>query len=226
MLAVVNVAGDADPRNPSVLRRVREVRAEVRRKDARPNDGRCGNVAAALEAEFGWRSQWGYLRLLDDTVSWVHCWNRLADGLIVDATADQYQALWLGDVVTVDPSSPMAANYHHAPREWEFRLGGMSTSSGVETVTCVSGDDVRTLVPDDANRPWPSLARAVLRLLTGWDLNDELVGLAARTLRARATTTARASTEDLTHPLLISSIQHIAQQSTPPWIAPEFLEPL
>src|SRR5579875_915253 len=84
-----------DPSDPAVVQRIYEIRGEVRRRDARPNDGRCGNVAAALEAEFGWPSQHGYLKLLDATVSWIHCWNRLPNGTIVDATADQFQSLWL-----------------------------------------------------------------------------------------------------------------------------------
>lgn len=139
----VGVASCADPRDPSVLRRVYEIRGEVRRKGGRPNDGRCGDVTAALEAEFGWQGQYGYLRLLDDTVSWVHCWNRLADGTIVDATADQFQGLWLGDGVTVDPSSPMSANYRHAPRQWEFHIRRDPASGRIEHLTCVSEDDRR-----------------------------------------------------------------------------------
>lgn len=209
-----------------MIERVYELRAEVRRRDARPNDGRCGNVATALEAEFGWQGQWGYLRLLDGTVSWVHCWNRLEDGTVVDATADQYQDLWLGDVVVVDPSSPMTANYLHAPREWKLHLEGKTVGEHVECLRCVSDGDVRVLEPDDPDRPWLSLARGALHLVTGWDLQDDLVALAARALRARAGTSNVVSTADLTRPLLTASIQHLGRQGRKPWVAAEFLEPL
>jgi len=220
------LARGIDPSDPSALRRIYELRGEVRRRDARPNDGRCGNVATALEIEFGWQRQSGYLKLLDDTVSWVHCWNRLADGTIVDATADQFQGLWLGDVVTVDPSSPMAANYLHAPREWELHLGRAAVGEHIESLRCVSGDDAQVQSPDNPDRPWQSLARDALRLVTGWELNDELVTLAARALRAKFATAETASTEDLIRPLLTASIQHLGRQRRQPWIAAEFLEPI
>lgn len=152
-------------------------------------------------------------------MSWVHCWNRLADGTIVDATADQFQGLWLGDVITIDPVDPMSANYRHAPREWEFHFDQDSPHQ----VTCHSGDDVRLTLREDT---WTSRAHAVLELLTGWELNDELVELAARVLRAKTSTADVISSAELTHPLLIWSIQHLGKQSTPPWIAAEFREPL
>ncbi len=86
----------------AVLQRILELRREVRLADARPNDGRCGNVAAAIAAEFGWKRECGYLRLRDGSVSWVHCWNRVDDVGIVDATADQFGSLWLGDVAVIE----------------------------------------------------------------------------------------------------------------------------
>lgn len=208
-----------DPRDPAVLRRIYEVRGEVRRRDARPNDGRCGNVTSALKSEFGWESRHGYLRLLDGTVSWVHCWNQLADGTTVDATADQFQGLWLGDIVVIDPSDPKSANYHHAPRTWEIRFGP-------GRLTCTSDERSETVESPDTDRQWTILATSVLKLITGWELAGELVGLAARTLRARASVAESISSAELTHPLLIWSIQHLGRQSTPAWIAAEFQEPL
>ena len=53
------------------------LRRRVRFQDGRPYDARCGRVAAALEAQFGWTRQWGRLRLLGARVCWRHCWNRL-----------------------------------------------------------------------------------------------------------------------------------------------------
>ena len=222
--ARMTVTGDgADPRDPAVLRRIHELRAEVRRRDARPNDGRCGNVSSALEAEFGWQGQHGYLKLLDGTVSWVHCWNRLPDGTIVDATADQFQGLWLGDVVTVDSSDPLVGNYLHDPREWEIHFRP-TAGERIDSVECVAGGEVRVLTADDPDRPWRSLAGGVLQVVTGWVLADDVVDLAARVLRAKAATAATASTEDVVHPLLIASIQHFGGGR--PWIAPEFREPV
>jgi hypothetical protein len=154
----------ADPRDPAVLQRIHDIRREVRLRDARPNDGRCGNVTAALTTEFGWPGRSGYLRLLDGTVSWVHCWNRLDDGTVVDATADQYQGLWLGNVVILEPGEPTTANYLSDPREWVLRFDPTSAQ-----VTCTYGDDVRLLTADDLDHPWLSLARQSLRLVTGWD---------------------------------------------------------
>lgn len=222
----MTLTSGADPRDAAVLRRVHELRADVRHRDARPNDGRCGNVSTALETEFGWQGQWGYLRLLDGTVSWVHCWNLLADGTIVDATADQYQDLWLGDVVVVEPSSPMAARYLHAPREWELRLSRGPIGEEVECLSCVSDGDVHELAPEDPNRPWLSLARGVLHVVTGWELPGDLVELAARALRAKAATADVCSSADLTRPLLTASIQHLGKRRREPWIAAEFLEPI
>ncbi|MFD2082686.1 hypothetical protein SAMN05421678_111134 [Actinopolymorpha cephalotaxi] len=221
----VSAASFAGPSDPAVLRRIHELRGEVRRRDARPNDGRCGNVTTALTEEFGWQGRRGYLRLLDDTVSWVHCWNLLPDGTIVDATADQFQNLWLGDVVTVAPSSPMAEHYLHAPKEWDLRFE-RGSSSDAHTIRCVSGDEVHVLTPDVPERPWWSLARGVLEVLTGWELNDPLVDLAARVLRAKSATAEHLTSAELTHPLLIASIHHLGSQGTRPWIAPEFRAPV
>jgi hypothetical protein len=223
MLASMNTS----PANPVVLRRIREVRREVRLRDARPNDGRCGNVTAALSQEFGWAGEWGYLRLLDDTVSWVHCWNRLPDGAILDATADQYQDLWLGDVVRLSSDHPLAANYLHAPAKWELRF---DRSDDRLRVVCVTEDDVRT-VDCERERPWESLARGVLRVVCGWELPPELIGLTARALRAKASTASAAASPwtsaELTHVLVNWSIQHLGNRGERrPWVAVEFLDPL
>lgn len=211
--------------NQTVLRRVQQLRAEVRLSEARPNDGRCGNVAAALETEFGWERQWGYLKLLDTTVSWVHCWNRLADGTIIDATADQYQDLWLGDVVSIPPSNPFALHYLHDPRTWTLHWqrapGGLPVG-----LHCESGSESVTVPFDEDSPAWRLTAATVLRLLTGWDLDERVIDLAARTLRASAASGDTTTTDDLIRPLVIESIQHLARSSESPWIAPEFREPV
>ncbi len=140
----------ADPNDPDVRRRIAELRAEVRLRDARPNDGRCGHVAEALETEFGWSRRSGYLLLLDRTVSWVHCWNQLDDGTIIDATADQFQELWLGEVITIEPSSPRWSHYLAGPAEWH--LLPRCADDGRPTVTCRSGDEVRVLSAEDSEQ--------------------------------------------------------------------------
>lgn len=219
-------AGRATPLGMSSedIRRIYELRRDVRLADARPNDGRCGNVAAAIAAEFGWVRECGYLRLLDGSVSWVHCWNRLTDGRILDATADQFDSHWIGDVVVIDADDAAAANYLANPRQWDLRA---ATRSEVPTsLVCTSGDDEQLVNARQSEHPWLSLARATLRLVTGWDLDDRLTGIAARALRAKLTVAGEASTADLIRPLLTESIHHAGRRSPQPWIAAEFRSPL
>ncbi len=83
------------------------LRQRVRFQDGRPYDARCSKVAAALEAQFGWPRKFGRLRLLDARVCWQHRWNQLADGRILDATADQFESRWLGDLVVLEASDPI-----------------------------------------------------------------------------------------------------------------------
>ena len=83
------------------------LRRRVRFQDGRPYDARCSKVAAALEAQFVWPRRWGHLRLLDARVCWQHCWNQLADGRLLDATADQFESRWLGDLVVLEASDPI-----------------------------------------------------------------------------------------------------------------------
>src|SRR5260221_2392876 len=98
------------------------LRQRVRFQDGRPYDARCSRVAAALEGVFGWKREWGRLRLLDSRVCWQHCWNQLADGRILDATADQFESRWLGDLVLLQASDPHAVAYQPAPTPWTFTL--------------------------------------------------------------------------------------------------------
>ncbi len=83
------------------------LRQRVRFQDGRPYDARCSKVAAALEAQFGWPRKFGRLRLLDTRVCWQHCWNQLPGGRILDATADQFESRWLGDLVVLEASDPI-----------------------------------------------------------------------------------------------------------------------
>lgn len=69
-------------------------------------------------------------------------------------------------------------------------------------------------------------AGVVAILVTGWQLEDNLVDLAARSLRARLACTGTASTAMLIRPLVTASIQHFALLAPEPWTAVEFNEPL
>jgi len=214
------------PLDPDLLDRVYAIRRAVRHRDARPNDGRCGNVAEALAAQLGWERQWGYLRLLDETVSWVHCWNCLPDGSIVDATADQFEDLWLGDIVVLDATDERATHYLHAPTEWKLSFEDRDAVGTPLTIRCESNGSGTTLAAADASRPWLSLAHLVLQLVTGWDVHPRLVALAAMTLRAKASTADVTTTAEVTRPLLTDTIQHLARRSPEPWIASEFRDPM
>jgi hypothetical protein len=98
------------------------LRRQVRFRDGRPYDARCSRVAAALEAQFGWPRRFGRLRLVDSRVCWQHCWNQLPGGRILDATADQFESRWLGDIVVLEASDPYARAYQAAPPGWTFAL--------------------------------------------------------------------------------------------------------
>lgn len=204
--------------------RVRAVRRDIRLSDARPNDGRCGNVSAAIEAEFGWRQECGYLRLLDGSISWVHCWNRLEDGSVLDATSDQFGDLWTGDVTLLRAESDLNRHYLPDPREWLLTLGGSLASRAI--LVCRSAGESRHLESADPQHPWPSLAGQVLQLATGWLLDERSVSIAARALRARFTVADEASTANAIRPLVTDSIQQVGRRRVEPWIACEFTEGL
>src|SRR5215472_10580165 len=115
-------ASHAEPGAAIDRKAILTLRRRVRFQDGRPYDARCSNVAAALEAQYGWPRQWGRLRLLDSRVCWQHCWNQLADGRILDATADQFESRWLGDIVVLAANDPHAMAYQAAPPPWIFTL--------------------------------------------------------------------------------------------------------
>ena len=138
------------------------LRRRVRFQDGRPYDARCSKVAAALEAQFGWPRRWGRLRLLDARMCWQHCWNQLADGRILDATADQFESRWLGDIVVLEASDPHATAYQPAP-PWTFTL---REQEGVIELDAVSDG----AEGHDAAMPcasWTAAARQVLTMMTG-----------------------------------------------------------
>lgn len=207
---------DADPTDPETRRRVLDLRSAVRLRDRRPNDGRCGHVSEALEAEFGWQRRCGYLLLLNSMISWVHCWNVRADGTVVDATADQFQDQWLGDMITVRPDDPYHDHYRPRAPEWMITVD----PSG-PVLHCRSGAETQLIMGDEPERPWFGLARSFVLMMTGCTVHDQVVDLAARVLRAHAGGTEPISSTDLLHPLVIQSIR-----LSEPWIAPEFRDPV
>jgi hypothetical protein len=158
------------------------LRRQVRFEDGRLYDGRCSKVAAALEAQFGWKREWGCLRLLDARVCWQHCWNRLADVCILDATADQFESRWVDDIVVLKASDPHATAYQPAPPGWTLSL--QEQKGVIELVVVRDGRDADDVTISCAN--WMAAARQVLTLMTGWSLPDDLVDYAARALRVRA----------------------------------------
>ena len=208
---------DADPTDPEIRRRILAVRSAVRLKDGRPNDGRCGHVSEALEAEFGWQRRCGYLLLLDSLISWVHCWNVRDDGSIVDATADQFQDQWLGgDVITIRLGDPYHDHYRLRAPEWLITID----PSG-PMLHCRSGGETQLIIGDDPDRPWFGLARSFVLMLTGCTVHDQVIDLAARVLRARADAPDPIPSAELLHPLVIQSVR-----LSKPWIAPEFRDPV
>jgi hypothetical protein len=156
------------------------LRRRARFQDGRPYDARCGRVAVALEAQFGWPRRFGRLHLLDSRLCWQHCWNQLADGSILGATADQFESRWLGDIVVLEALDPHAMAYQPAP-PWTFTLQEQEAVIELAAVRAVSDGH-------DASMPcasWMAAARQMLTMMMGWRLPDDLVDYAARALRVR-----------------------------------------
>jgi hypothetical protein len=155
---------------------VRAIRRRVRLASGRP-DGRCGKVAEAIEEEMGWAYRWGHLRLLDGGICWIHCWNQHSDGTVIDATADQFEERWLGDVVMLSPGDPLHARYRSAPPAHLFRtvragrrcrlLARRAGADGqFEPV-----EEERATAPD-APRGWIELGARAVEVHSGWRLPE------------------------------------------------------
>ena len=188
------------------------LRRQVRFQDGRPYDARCSKVAAVLEARFG------RLRLLDTRVCWQHCWNQLPGGRILDATADQFESRWLGDIVVLEASDPHAAAYQPAPTPWTFTL--RERSAGIELVAVRDGTEWH----DAAMRcgSWMAAARQVLLLMTGWSLPSDLVDYTARALRVRALLAGSMTSGQLDELLAMYEWAHAAAARGGPWMSSEY----
>jgi hypothetical protein len=209
----------ADPVFDHHLRNAILARLErFRFEDGRPYDARCSTVAAALEAQFGWKRAWGRLRLLDARVCWQHCWNQLADGRFLDATADQFESRWLGDMVVLEASDPHARAYQPAPPGWTFTL--REQEAGIELVAARDGRDAHEATISCMN--WMVAAGQALTMMTGWSLPDDLVDYAARVLRVRALLNQSMTSGDLDGLLMMYEGAHAQASRGGRWISPKF----
>ncbi len=193
------------------------LRRRVRFQDGRPYDARCSKVAAALEAEFGWPRRWGRLRLLDARVCWQHCWNQLADGRILDATADQFESCWLGDIVVLEASDPHATAYQPAP-PWTFTL--REQEAAIELAAVRDGAEGHDVAMPCGS--WMATARQVLLLMTGWSQPSDLVDYAARALRVRALLGESMTSGQLDELLTMYEWAHAAAARGEPWVSSEY----
>ena len=194
------------------------LRRQIRFQDGRPYDGRCSKVAAALQAQFGWKREWGRLRLLDARVCWQHCWNRLADGRILDATADQFELRWLGDIVMLEALDPLASAYQPAPPPWTFSL---REQEGVIELTAVrNGTEGHDAVMTCAS--WMAAARQVLTMMTGWSQPSDIVDYAARALRVRSWLGQSMTCEQLDGLLTVYEGEHATAARGRPWMSSEY----
>ena len=194
------------------------LRGQVRFQDGRPYDARCSNVAAALEARFGWRRRFGRLHLLDTRVCWQHCWNQLPGGRVLDATADQFESRWLGDIVVLEASDPHAAAYQPAPTPWTFTL--RERSAGIELVAVRDGTEWHDAAISCES--WMAAARQVLLLMTGWSLPSDLVDYTARALRVRALLAGSMTSGQLDELLAMYEWAHAAAARGGPWMSSEY----
>jgi hypothetical protein len=193
------------------------LRRRVRFQDGRPYDARCSKVAAALEAEFGWKRRFGRLRLLDARVCWQHCWNQLADGRILDATADQFESRWLGDIVVLDALDPHATAYQPAS-PWTFTL--REQEAVIEIAAVRDGAEGHDAAMPCAS--WMVAARQVLTMMTGWSLPDDLVDYAARALRVRAVLEESMTSGQLDELLTMYEWAQAVAARGGPWMSSEY----
>ncbi len=194
------------------------LRRQVRFQDSRPYDARCSNMAAALEAQFGWKRKCGRLRLLDTRVCWQHCWNQLADGRILDATADQFESRWLGDIVVLEASDSHAQAYQPASPGWTFTLWERTAGIELDAVR----DDAQEHDATISYANWMGAAGQVFMLMTGWSLPLDLVDYAARVLRVRALLHQSITSGELDGLLTIYELAHAAAARGGPWMSPEY----
>jgi len=206
----------AEPSTAIDKKAILTLRRRVRFQDGRPYDARCRPVAAALEAPFGWPRRFG--RLLDARVCWQHCWNQLADGRILDATADQFESRWLGDIVVLDALDAHATAYQPTPPLWMFTL--REQEAVIELAAVRDGAEGHDAAMPCAS--WIAAARQVLTMMTGWSLPDDLVDYVARALRVRALLGESMTSGQLDELLTMYEWAHAAAARGGPWMSSEY----
>jgi len=188
---------------------IRALRREVRLAAERL-DGRCGAVSAALERELGLAQRWGHLRLLDGAVCWLHCWNQSVDGSIVDATADQFEALFPGDVLILAPAEPLVDHYLAAPQGRTFDL---HVEAGQLRLAV---DGVGGGLWADAPLGWLELADVVLMAMSPWPQPPAVGAFVADHLRSRGP--GRFTKRDLEGPIDLWAWERRQTRRGRPWL--------
>lgn len=191
------------------LESIRALRRNVR-LTAERLDGRCGAVSEALERELGLVRRWGHLRLLDDSVCWLHCWNQLADGYVIDATVDQFEALFPGDVLILAHTDPLAGRYMAAPpgRAFDVQLEAGRLQLAV--------DGVSQGAWADEPRGWCGLAGVVLDAMSPWPQPPAVRAFVADHLRSRGPSPF--TKRDLEGPIDVWAWEHREARRGRPWL--------
>lgn len=191
---------------------IRALRREVR-LTAERLDGRCGAVSEALERTLGLTQRWGHLRLLDGTVCWLHCWNQSADGSIIDATADQFEALFPGDVLVLAPDDPLTTRYLAQPPGRAF---GLYVSAGRLQVAV---DEITAGAWPDEPRGWQELADVVLSAISPWPQPEAVRAFVADHLRRRGP--GHFTKRDLEGPIDVWAWERREARRGRPWQPPD-----
>lgn len=155
---------------------IHEIRRRVRIASGR-SDGRCGKVAEAIESELGWAYRWGHLLLLNGEVCWIHCWNQLPDGTIVDATTDQFEERWLGDLTVLPPDNALYSHYNATPPGHRFHITWDDYQCCLFVYPLAANQideasDHQLAVEPNTNQGWMKLGAAAIQFHSGWQLPD------------------------------------------------------
>ncbi|GEM_PF-2928750 len=209
------------------IEQARAIRRRVRLASGRP-DGRCGKVSEAIAAELGWAYRWGHLRLLDGGICWIHCWNQRADGTMVDATADQFEERWLGDVVVLPPGDSRQANYSPAPRGHLFRIPRnrgqlrlLATPARLDAPFEPEEEELTTAA--DTPDGWTELGARAIQHHSGWALPDWIGREAGERLREAEAAGQGLPSRELEFDL-DAAVQQRRRASHGQWTSPEWQE--
>lgn len=100
--------GKAPRLTHKMIKDISEFREEVRRING--GDGMCHEVSEWIEGEYGWERVDGtYCARNGDVICSPHYWNRMPDGSILDATADQFGEG--NDIRIIRPNDPEQKRY-------------------------------------------------------------------------------------------------------------------